>query len=132
MTNDVNSMVEPLRAVINGLLANSLMLFGGLGMCVVTSWKLSLLAFTAVGPIMCITGAGVGVGACASKFCGGAGLLPGNCARAFTRFMGLILCTCLSRPVSGLQSQRPTDQHLYACVGMDCNPRVQGTHGFLQ
>ena len=28
----------------------------------------------------------------------------------------------------GLQSQSPTDGHLYACVGMDCNPRVQGTH----
>ena len=31
----------------------------------------------------------------------------------------------------GLQSQSPTDRHLYACVGMDCNPRVQGTHPFL-
>ena len=28
----------------------------------------------------------------------------------------------------GLQSQSPTDPHLYAYVGMDCNPRAQGTH----
>ena len=32
----------------------------------------------------------------------------------------------------GLQFQSPTDGHLYACVGMDCNPGVQGAHGFLQ
>ena len=29
----------------------------------------------------------------------------------------------------GLQSQSPTGTHVYACVGMDCNPRVQGTPG---
>ena len=29
----------------------------------------------------------------------------------------------------GLQSQSPTAPHLYAYVGMDCNPRVQGTQG---
>ena len=27
----------------------------------------------------------------------------------------------------GLQSQSPSNPHLHACVGMDCNPRVQGT-----
>ena len=32
----------------------------------------------------------------------------------------------------GLQSQSPNNQHLYAYVGMDCSPIVQGTHGFLQ
>ena len=34
---------------------------------------------------------------------------------------------CLRR--IGLQSHSPNDQHLYACVGLDCNPRVQGTPG---
>ena len=28
----------------------------------------------------------------------------------------------------GLQSRSPTDPHLYACVGMDCNPNVQLIH----
>ena len=37
------------------------------------------------------------------------------------------VCLCY-----GLQSQGPTDPHLYACVGMDCKPRVQGTPGPLQ
>ena len=32
----------------------------------------------------------------------------------------------------GLQSQSPTDPHLYACAGMDCSPRVQGTPGPFQ
>ena len=32
----------------------------------------------------------------------------------------------------GLQSQSPTDPHFYACVGMDCNPRVQGNPGPFQ
>ena len=31
-----------------------------------------------------------------------------------------------------LQSQSPTDPHLHAYVGMDCNPTAQGTHGILQ
>ena len=34
-------------------------------------------------------------------------------------------CACL---YYGLQSQSPTDPHVYACVGMDCNPRVQLLH----
>ena len=32
----------------------------------------------------------------------------------------------------GLQSQSPTDPHLCACGGMDCNPRVQGSPGCFQ
>ena len=39
-------------------------------------------------------------------------------------FVGADLCY-------GLQSQSQTDPHLYAFVGMDCNSRVQGTHGLL-
>eukprot|EP00667_Euglena_gracilis_P002894 EG_transcript_2901 len=56
MTNDVNAMVEPLRTVFNSLLANSVLLLGGLVMCVITSWKLSLVLLTAAGPILHITG----------------------------------------------------------------------------
>ena len=38
----------------------------------------------------------------------------------------LLVGACLSY---GLQSQSPTDPHLYACAGMDYDPRVQGTPG---
>ena len=52
-------------------------------------------------------------------------LLSENDASGIVMLVGAYLCY-------GLKSQSPTDRHLYACVGMDCNPRVQGTHSFLQ
>eukprot|EP01063_Lacrimia_lanifica_P009139 TRINITY_DN16173_c0_g1_i1.p1 TRINITY_DN16173_c0_g1~~TRINITY_DN16173_c0_g1_i1.p1 ORF type:complete len:903 (+),score=221.75 TRINITY_DN16173_c0_g1_i1:44-2752(+) len=50
------AMVSPFNTLINTLLANFILLCGSLVMCVVVSWRLSLLAFTAVGPIIYITG----------------------------------------------------------------------------
>ena len=37
------------------LFTNTINLFGGITLCFLTSWRLSLLAFTTVGPIMAIT-----------------------------------------------------------------------------
>ena len=55
LTNDTNAMVSPLNTILNSLVSNVLLLFGGLTMCLVTSWRLSLLAFTSIGPIIYIT-----------------------------------------------------------------------------
>merc|ERR1711871_491819 len=49
-------MVSPLRTLLNSLLGNGFSLIGGLVMCLYTSWKLSILAFTAIGPIIYVTG----------------------------------------------------------------------------
>eukprot|EP01065_Artemidia_motanka_P027109 TRINITY_DN32341_c0_g1_i1.p1 TRINITY_DN32341_c0_g1~~TRINITY_DN32341_c0_g1_i1.p1 ORF type:complete len:885 (+),score=302.63 TRINITY_DN32341_c0_g1_i1:82-2736(+) len=50
------AMVSPINTLVNQLLANIILLLGSLTMCIYTSWKLSLLAFTAVGPIIYVTG----------------------------------------------------------------------------
>ena len=55
LTNDVNGMVAPWRTMLDTILSNTLLLFGGLGMCVYTSWKLSMIALTSIGPIIFIT-----------------------------------------------------------------------------
>lgn len=41
--------------MLGTLFSNSLLLAGGMVMCFVTSWRLSMLAFTTVGPIYHIT-----------------------------------------------------------------------------
>eukprot|EP00928_Gymnodinium_smaydae_P033307 TRINITY_DN23893_c0_g3_i1.p1 TRINITY_DN23893_c0_g3~~TRINITY_DN23893_c0_g3_i1.p1 ORF type:complete len:960 (-),score=115.93 TRINITY_DN23893_c0_g3_i1:62-2740(-) len=51
LTNDTEGMVEPLQSLMNDLLANAIMLVGGVGMAFYTSWKLSILALTVVPPI---------------------------------------------------------------------------------
>lgn len=40
---------------MGNLLSNTILLIGGIVMCFVTSWKLSLLAFTTIGPIIHVT-----------------------------------------------------------------------------
>ena len=52
LTNDVNVMMEPIRSSLSTLLYNLITLVGGVTMCYVTSYQLSLLAFVTVGPIM--------------------------------------------------------------------------------
>ena len=54
LTNDVNVMMEPIRSSLSTLLYNLITLVGGVTMCYVTSYQLSLLAFVTVGPIMCV------------------------------------------------------------------------------
>lgn len=56
MTNDVAAVVQPVRQIMNTLLTNILRLAGGLFMCLFTSWKLTILASTLIGPIVYLTG----------------------------------------------------------------------------
>jgi len=52
LTNDVNMMMQPIQSSLSSLLSNSFMLVGGLVFCYVKSYRLSMLAFVTVGPIM--------------------------------------------------------------------------------
>ncbi|CAJ1434709.1 unnamed protein product [Effrenium voratum] len=61
MTNDVAAVVQPVRQIMclglrNTLLTNILRLCGGLFMCLFTSWKLTVLAATMIGPVVYLTG----------------------------------------------------------------------------
>ena len=55
MTNDVAAMAEPLNWQLSTLVRNVMSLAGGVVLCFWTSWKLSMLAFTTMAPIMHIT-----------------------------------------------------------------------------
>jgi len=55
MTNDVGGMLSPLRTLLASTLTNIIQLVGGLVVCVVLSWRLSILAFTTVAPILFMT-----------------------------------------------------------------------------
>ena len=55
LTNDVSFMVTPIQSMLGTLVSNSILLAGGLVLCFMTSWRLSILAFTTVGPIVHIT-----------------------------------------------------------------------------
>jgi ABC-type multidrug transport system fused ATPase/permease subunit len=52
LSNDANGMVAPIQTTISTLLSNTISLVGGVVMCFVTSWRLSLMAFTTVLPVM--------------------------------------------------------------------------------
>ena len=55
MTSDAAAMVNPMRTLLNTLLANVMTLVGGLVMCFITSWRLSMVAFTSMGPVIYAT-----------------------------------------------------------------------------
>jgi hypothetical protein len=55
LTNDVSFMVSPIQSMLGTLLSNTILLIGGMALCFSTSWRLSMLAFTTVGPIIHIT-----------------------------------------------------------------------------
>ena len=55
MTNDIGGMLTPLRTMLQTTLSNIILLFGGLIMCFITSWRLSMLAFTTVAPVLFLT-----------------------------------------------------------------------------
>ena len=55
LTNDTGAMVSPLRTIVSTLVANIFTLGGGLVLCLWTSWRLAILAFTSIGPIIYIT-----------------------------------------------------------------------------
>jgi len=51
LTNDLDLMMSPIQSSLSSLLKNVLILLGGLVMCFVKSYRLSMLAFVTVGPI---------------------------------------------------------------------------------
>ena len=54
ITNDVSVLVAPAQTVLTSVLSASIALVGGFYMCIYTSWRLSILAFTVIGPITMI------------------------------------------------------------------------------
>jgi ABC-type multidrug transport system fused ATPase/permease subunit len=52
LTNDINMMMTPINTSLSLLLSNVLMLLGGVFFCFLKSFRLSMLAFVTVGPIM--------------------------------------------------------------------------------
>jgi ABC-type multidrug transport system fused ATPase/permease subunit len=52
---DLMQMLQPLNWAISQMLQASLSLSGGLFMCLYVSWKLSMLAFTSIFPVIVIT-----------------------------------------------------------------------------
>ncbi|KAJ1454402.1 P-loop containing nucleoside triphosphate hydrolase protein [Pelagophyceae sp. CCMP2097] len=55
LTQDVNQMTTPLTTLLGTLCASTIQLVGGVAMAFFTSWRLSMLAFTTIGPIIHIT-----------------------------------------------------------------------------
>ena len=51
LTNDLDMMMAPIQSSLSSLLNNILILFGGLVMCFIKSYRLSMLAFVTIGPI---------------------------------------------------------------------------------
>jgi len=51
LTNDLDLMMSPIQSSLSSLLNNILILIGGMLMCFVKSYRLSMLAFVTVGPI---------------------------------------------------------------------------------
>lgn len=55
LTSDIWFLVAPIQQLLGSVVSNTLLLVGGVILCFVTSWRLSLLAFTTVGPIVYVT-----------------------------------------------------------------------------
>ena len=55
MATQVNQMTFPLTTLLGSLVAAIISLIGGVAMAFYTSWRLSMLAFTTVGPIVHVT-----------------------------------------------------------------------------
>eukprot|EP00898_Chlorokybus_atmophyticus_P005089 jgi/Chlat1/5581/Chrsp369S00851 len=55
LTNDVSAMAEPCNWMLSAIVRNFLVFVGGFIMCFLTSWKLFMLAFTTMAPVMHIT-----------------------------------------------------------------------------
>ena len=56
LSNDISTMVQPIYTTFSTVLSNLTLLVGGVVMCFHTSWRLSMLAFTTILPMMHITG----------------------------------------------------------------------------
>jgi ABC-type multidrug transport system fused ATPase/permease subunit len=57
LSGNVSSMLSPLQSTFQTLLSNLILLAGSLVMCFVISWRLSMLAFTTLAPIIYMTSA---------------------------------------------------------------------------
>jgi len=51
LTNDLDMMMAPIQSSLSNLLSNCLILIGGMAMCFIKSYRLSMLAFVTIGPI---------------------------------------------------------------------------------
>mmetsp|Transcript_25474 Transcript_25474/g.53045 ORF Transcript_25474/g.53045 Transcript_25474/m.53045 type:complete len:543 (-) Transcript_25474:286-1914(-) len=51
LTNDLDMMMAPIQSSLSNLLSNCLILVGGMVVCFLKSYRLSMLAFVTVGPI---------------------------------------------------------------------------------
>ena len=51
LTNDLDMMMSPIQSSLSSLLNNILILIGGMIMCFIKSYRLSMLAFVTIGPI---------------------------------------------------------------------------------
>jgi len=54
LSQDTYAMTAPTRSLLSTTLSSVLYLIGGLAMCLYTSWRLSVLAFTTIGPVILI------------------------------------------------------------------------------
>lgn len=57
LSGNIGAMLSPLQSTLQTLLSNVILLFGSLVMCFVISWRLSMLAFTTLAPIIYMTSA---------------------------------------------------------------------------
>ena len=55
VSEDISAMVSPIQYSLSQFLSNTILLFGGVAMCFFTSWRLSMIAFTTVLPMMHVT-----------------------------------------------------------------------------
>lgn len=55
LSSDTAAMTSPMQTVLSATLSNFLLLVGGFAMCLVTSWRLTVLALTSIYPIVIIT-----------------------------------------------------------------------------
>uniref|UniRef100_A0A6B2L0F6 ABC transmembrane type-1 domain-containing protein n=1 Tax=Arcella intermedia TaxID=1963864 RepID=A0A6B2L0F6_9EUKA len=54
LSQNTTAMIAPAQTMLSTLLSSLIALIGGLVMCLYTSWQLSVLAFTTIGPIIII------------------------------------------------------------------------------
>jgi len=54
LSQNTSAMIAPAQSMLSTLLSSFISLFGGLIMCFYTSWRLSILALTTIGPIIMV------------------------------------------------------------------------------
>lgn len=55
LSGDVSALVQPIQTMIGTVISSSIQLSGGIFMCFHTCWRLSMLAFVTVAPMMYLT-----------------------------------------------------------------------------